>query len=134
MAVAQVVFPTMKGDLLDLLEAAIEGDLPATESGQNGAAVCVVMASGGYPGGYDTGKLIHGLDGLADRDDVVVFHAASKKTDEGLVTAGGRVLGVTGLGDSLSDAISTAYEAVDQISFEGAHCRRDIGRRAAGGQ
>ena len=131
---AQVVFPTMKGDLLDLLEAAIEGDLPATESGQNGAAVCVVMASGGYPGGYDTGKLIHGLDGLADRDDVVVFHAASKKTDEGLVTAGGRVLGVTGLGDSLSDAISTAYEAVDQISFEGAHCRRDIGRRAAGGR
>jgi phosphoribosylamine--glycine ligase len=131
---SQVILPTMKGDLVDLLEAAVEGDLPAPQGGQNGAAVCVVMASGGYPGEYDTGKLIHGLDGLADRDDVVVFHAATKATDEGLVTSGGRVLGVTGLGDSLSGSIDTAYEAVDQISFEGAHCRRDIGRRAAGGQ
>ncbi len=131
---SQVILPTMKADLVDLLEAAIEGDLPAAEPGQNGAAVCVVMASGGYPGEYHTGKLIHGLDGAAGRDDVVVFHAATKATDEGLVTAGGRVLGVTGLGDSLSDAIDTAYEAVDQISFEGAHCRRDIGRRAAGGR
>ncbi len=131
---AQVILPTMKGDLVDVLEAAVDGQLPEPATGQNGAAVCVVMASGGYPGEYQTGKLIQGLDGLADRDDVVVFHAASKETDEGLVTAGGRVLGVTGLGDSLSDAISTAYEAVDQISFEGAHCRRDIGRRAAGGQ
>jgi phosphoribosylamine--glycine ligase len=128
---AQVVFPTMKGDLVDLLEAAIEGRLPEPESGQNGAAVCVVMASGGYPGEYETGKLIHGLDGVSQRDDVVVFHAATKQTDEGLVTGGGRVLGVTGLGDSLSDAISTAYRGVEQISFEGAHFRRDIGRRAA---
>jgi len=131
---AQVILPTMKGDLVDLLEAAVEGDLPEPSEGQNGAAVCVVMASGGYPGEYETGKLIHGIDEASERDDVVVFHAATKKTDEGVVTAGGRVLGVTGLGNSLSDAISTAYEAVDQISFEGAHCRRDIGRRAAGGQ
>ncbi len=122
----------MPGDLLDLLEAAVDGQLPDPPAGQNGAAVCVVMASGGYPGEYETGKLIQGLDAVQAMPEVVVFHAATKETDEGLLTSGGRILGVTGLGDSLSEAIETAYQAVDQISFDGAHWRRDIGRRAAG--
>ena len=128
---AQVIFPTMKGDLVDLLEAAVQGELPEPQDGQNGAAVCVVMASGGYPGEYDTGKLIHGLDSVDAMPEVAVFHAATKETDEGLVTSGGRVLGVTGLGDSLSEAIETAYRAVGEIKFEDAHWRRDIGRRAS---
>ncbi|MDH4178948.1 MAG: phosphoribosylamine--glycine ligase [Armatimonadota bacterium] len=130
---SQVVLPRLGGDLVDLLDAALDRSLPDEEtSPDKGAAVCVVMASGGYPGEYDTGKLIHGLDEVSKHDDVVVFHAATKETDEGLVTSGGRVLGVTGLGDSLPDAIDTAYRAADQISFDGAHWRRDIGRRAAG--
>ena len=129
---SQVVLPRLEADLVDLLEAAVEGRLSETVApASSRAAVCVAMASGGYPGQYETGKLIHGLDALEGRDDVVVFHAASKQTDEGLITAGGRVLGVTGLGETLSQAIDTAYEAVNQISFEGAHWRRDIGRRAA---
>ncbi len=128
---AQVIFPTMKGDLVDLLEAAVQGELPEPQEGQNGAAVCVVMASGGYPGEYDTGKLIHGLDSVDAMPEVAVFHAATKETDEGLVTSGGRVLGVTGLGDSLSEALETAYQAVGEIKFEDAHWRRDIGRRAS---
>ena len=78
--------------------------------------------------------LLDGLDEVATRSDVVVFHAASKGTDEGLVTAGGRVLGVTGLGDSLPAAMDAAYGAVERIGFEGAQWRRDIGRRAAGRQ
>ena len=131
---SQVILPTMKGDLVDLLEAATEGNLPEPEASQNGAAVCVVMASGGYPGEYETGKLIHGLEEVAKDPEVVVFHAASKETDEGLVTSGGRVLGVTGLGDSLPAAMDAAYGAVERIGFEGAHWRRDIGRRAAGRQ
>jgi phosphoribosylamine--glycine ligase len=130
---SQVVLPRLDADLVDLLEAAVEGRLPEMVApASSGAAVCVAMASGGYPGEYETGKLIQGLEGLAARDDVVVFHAATKKTDEGLVTSGGRVLGVTGLGESLPEALETAYAAVGEIQFEGAHFRRDIGRRAAG--
>ena len=131
---SQVVLPRLDADLVDLLEAATEGNLPEPEASQKGAAVCVVMASGGYPGEYETGKLIHGLEKLDGRDDVVVFHAASKETDEGLVTSGGRVLGVTGLGDTLSSALERAYGAVGEIQFEGAQWRSDIGRRAAGRQ
>jgi phosphoribosylamine--glycine ligase len=130
---SQVVLPRLEADLADVLEAAIAGQLP-DQSGNRGkgAAVCVVMASGGYPGEYETGKLIRGLEELEGAPDVVVFHAATKATDEGLITAGGRVLGVTGLGDDLPQAIETAYRAVESIEFEGAHFRRDIGRRSAG--
>jgi phosphoribosylamine--glycine ligase len=129
---SQVVLPRLEADLVDLLEAAVEGRLSeAVAPASSRAAVCVAMASGGYPGEYETGKLIHGLEEVAKDPEVVVFHAASKETDEGLVTAGGRVLGVTGLGDTLSSALERAYGAVEQISFEGAHWRTDIGRRAA---
>ncbi len=128
----QVILPNLDADLIDLIEAALDGALPGQAPPDRGAAVCVVMASGGYPGEYQTGKTIHGLDHASKRSDVVVFHAATKRTDEGLVTAGGRVLGVTGLGASLPAAIDAAYAAANEISFEGAHYRRDIGRRAAG--
>jgi phosphoribosylamine--glycine ligase len=127
---SQVVLPRLEADLVDLLEAAAEGELPeAVAPTSSGAAACVVMASGGYPGEYETGKLIDGLDAAAKLDDVIVFHAATKETDEGLLTAGGRVLGVTGLADTLPGAIETAYRGVNAISFEGAHWRTDIGRR-----
>jgi len=126
----QVVLPRLEADLVDLLEAAVEGRLPeAVAPTSSGAAACVVMASGGYPGEYETGKLIDGLGAAAKIEDVIVFHAATKETDEGLVTSGGRVLGVTGLADTLPGAIETAYRGVAVISFERAHWRTDIGRR-----
>jgi len=129
---AQVILPRLDADLVDLLEAAVEGGLPEPEIiPESRAAVCVVMASGGYPGSYETGRLISGLEEAAAMPDVEVFHAATKATDEGIVTAGGRVLGVTGLGDGVLQAIETAYRAVDRISFAEAHWRTDIGRRAA---
>jgi len=129
---SQVILPTMEVDLVDLLVAAAEGELPEVKPRQTGAAVCVVMASGGYPGQYETGKLIHGLEDMASLEDVVVFHAATKQTDEGFITSGGRVLGVTGLGATIPEALSAAYRGIEGISFEGAHWRTDIGRRAAG--
>ena len=126
----QVVLPRLEADLVDLLEAAVEGRLPeAVAPTSSGAAACEVMASGGYPGEYETGKLIDGLGAAAKMEDVIVFHAATKETDEGLVTSGGRVLGVTGLADTLPGAIETAYRGVAVISFERAHWRTDIGRR-----
>ncbi len=129
---AQVIVPCLEADLLDLLEAAVDGQLPQPPSPpQRNAAVCVVMASGGYPGEYQTAKPISGLEAAEALPNVVLFHAGTKQTDEGVITAGGRVLGVTGLGQTLSDARQTAYDAVAHIHFEGAHWRRDIGRRAA---
>jgi phosphoribosylamine--glycine ligase len=128
---AQVVLPRLDADLVDLLESAVEGGLPSGDVKTNaGAAVCVVMASGGYPGEYESGKLISGLDAAASDPNLVVFHAATKRTDEGLVTAAGRVLGVTGTGETIAGAIATAYGGVSKIRFEGAHWRTDIGRRA----
>jgi phosphoribosylamine--glycine ligase len=93
-------------------------------------AVCVVMASGGYPGPYEKGKVISGLEAAGTMEDVVVFHAGTAKKDNDVVTNGGRILGVTALGSDIKDAIDRAYRAVDKISFEKAYCRRDIGRRA----
>jgi len=90
----------------------------------------VVLASGGYPGTYEKGKEISGLERLERDEDVVVFHAGTRRENGRVVTSGGRVLGVTGLGGSIREAIETAYRAVDKVSFEGAFCRRDIGFRA----
>jgi phosphoribosylamine--glycine ligase len=129
---SQVILPVLDADLVDLLEAAVEGALPSGGQAQKGASVCIVMASGGYPGEYQTGKVIGGLEQAGKRSDAIVFHAGTKRTDQSIVTAGGRVLGVTGLGETLPAAIDAAYAAVSEISFEGAHYRRDIGRRAAG--
>ncbi len=126
----QVVLPRLKDDLVEVLEAAVDGNLPdTTAETASGAAACVVLASGGYPRAYETGKIIDGLEAAAGVPGVVVFQAGTKATDEGPVTAGGRVLGVTGLADTLPQAIDTAYRGVREIRFENLHYRTDIGRR-----
>jgi phosphoribosylamine--glycine ligase len=94
------------------------------------AAVCVVMAAGGYPGDYRKGDEILGLDAAAAIDDLFVFHAGTAATDGKVVTAGGRVLGVTGLGASVKDAIDRAYQGVGKICWEGVQFRKDIGAKA----
>ncbi len=127
----QVVLPLLDGDIVEIMLAAAQGELdPSTVSSKDGAAACVVMASGGYPGSYEKGKPIAGLDAAERMDDVIVFHAGTSLGDGGVVTSGGRVLGVTGLGPDLERAIGTAYAAVDAIDFEGASVRKDIGYRA----
>ena len=93
------------------------------------AAVCVVMASAGYPGAYASGVPIDGLDAAGAVDGVTVFHAGTREDGDRVVTAGGRVLGVTAVGDDVDDARARAYRAVESIRFEGAHFRRDIGNR-----
>ena len=124
----QVVLPRLKGDLGVLLRSAAEGDLDATGlSFSPRACVGVVLASGGYPGAYDTGHPITGIDAAEADADVVVFHAGTARTDDGtLVTAGGRVLVVTALGDTIAEARMRAYEACARIDFEGKQHRTDI--------
>jgi len=121
----------LDGDLLPLLDAAARGGLEqAAPVGFRDAAVCVVLASGGYPRAYETGKVITGLDDAAG-EDVVVFHAGTRRGADGrFETAGGRVLGVTARGASVGEARERAYAAADRIAFEGRHLRRDIGDRA----
>jgi len=125
----QVLMRRLKSDLLDLIEATVDGKLSEVQpEWDNRASVCVVLASGGYPGAIEKGKVISGLETLFNDPDVVVFHAGTALTEEGkIVTAGGRVLGVTALGNTLEEARSKAYAAVDKISFEGKQFRRDIG-------
>jgi phosphoribosylamine--glycine ligase len=121
----QVLLTRLEGDLLPLLEATLSGQLEATQARwKPQPAVCVVMASGGYPGDYATGKTIEGLDAV--QDGVTVFHAGTRRSDGAVQTAGGRVLGVTALGEDLPAARARAYEGVDRIHFEGAQFRRDI--------
>ena len=128
---AQVVLPMLKTDVVEIVEAAMGGRLgDLTVENENGAATCVVMASGGYPGDYQTGFPISGIDEAEALEGVVVFHAGTNEVDGRLVTKGGRVLGVTAVDGDIQSAIDRAYEAVDRISFEGAYCRRDIGHRA----
>jgi len=127
----QAVLPRLKGDLVEAMLWTLEPDAaPIPLSWDKRAAVCVVMASGGYPGLYEKGKVIEGLDEAAALPGVVVFHAGTKRSAEGVVTDGGRVLGVTGLGETIKKAIDTAYAAAGKIRFEKAHYRRDIGWRA----
>ena len=90
----------------------------------------MVLSSGGYPGDYETGVPITGIDDAEGLEDVVVFHAGTAERDGALITDGGRVLGVTGIGDAIASAIKKAYEAVEKIDFEGAYCRKDIGQKA----
>ena len=123
----QVLLPRLKSDLVDLMEATIQGRLASTRAEWDPrAAVCVVMASGGYPGAYTAGKIITGLEEAGNMEDVTVFHAGTKLVDGKFITAGGRVLGVTALGADLATAQARAYEAVSKIHFEGAIFRRDI--------
>ncbi|MCK4234096.1 phosphoribosylamine--glycine ligase [candidate division WOR-3 bacterium] len=126
----QAILPLINSDLVEALLMTINGELKNAKIEWNDrSAVCVVLASGGYPGKYEKGKEIHGLKKLKGRDDVVVFHAGTKKENGRLLTTGGRVLGVTGMGDNLKDAIQTTYAAIGEISFEGMHYRKDIGRK-----
>lgn len=123
----QTILPRLRSDLLDLIEATVDGTLEnTTAQWDERTAVTVVMASGGYPGKYDTGKVITGLEGCAELNDVQVFHAGTRRENGAVVTAGGRVLAVTALGADVQQARERAYDAVSRIQFEGAHYRRDI--------
>jgi phosphoribosylamine--glycine ligase len=128
----QALMVRLAGDLLPLCRAVAEGaGLPPEVAWRPEAAVCVVLASGGYPGSYATGHAITGIEAAARHAGVSVFHAGTAVRDGRLVTAGGRVLGVTARGPDIPAAIEAAYAAVAEIRFEGMHYRRDIGRRAS---
>lgn len=127
----QPILMRLKNDLLEVMEAVCDGKLDKiTLQWDPRPAVCVVMASGGYPGDYQKGKPITGLEDAEKLKDVMVFHAGTAKKDGKIVTNGGRVLGVTALGDSVADAQKRAYEAVNLIHFDGAHYRHDIADKA----
>lgn len=130
---AQVVLPLLDTDLADIMDAIWEERLDTLDiKWKNGACACVVMASGGYPEKYETGKEINGLNADGQTDGAYVYHAGTKRDGGKYLTAGGRVLGVTALGDDLKTALDKAYKAVGAISFENAHYRKDIGRKALG--
>src|SRR5205809_5864472 len=123
----QALLPRMKSDLLPLLDATIDGNLSkCTIEWDTRAAVTVVLASGGYPGNYETGKRITGLNDAANVDETQIFHAGTKRDAGEIKTAGGRVLAVTALGSTIETARARAYEAVSRIHFENCHYRRDI--------
>lgn len=125
----QAILPLVKTDLVDLMIECAEGRLKnESVELEEGSSVCVVMASGGYPGPYEKGKVIQGLGSIPE--DVRVFHAGTKRKDGNAVTSGGRVLGVTAAAESIERAIGKAYQAVGRITFDGAYYRKDIGHRA----
>src|ERR1700731_3000497 len=127
----QPILMRMESDLIEALEASIEGRVSEGDfKWSRDAAVCVVMASGGYPGTFDVGKNIAGLNQVAAMDGVKVFHAGTSKRDGEFFTAGGRVLGVSARAAELETAVSRAYEACEKIRFDGAHYRKDIAGRA----
>jgi phosphoribosylamine--glycine ligase len=131
----QPLLVRMESDLLPILDAAARGTLDeATAIAWGEVAVCVVLASGGYPRAYETGRAIRGLDDVAGDESIVVFHAGTARggSGAGFETAGGRVLGITARGNTVAEACTRAYAAVDQISFDGMHFRRDIASRALG--
>lgn len=131
----EAIFPRLESDLLEVMLATADGKLnKISKSGglnwDRRACVCVVCASKGYPGEYEKGKEISGLDEAAKMKDIVVFHSGTKKQNGKIVTNGGRVLGVTGLGNTIKDAIDWTYNGVGKIHFEGMYYRKDIGRKA----
>jgi phosphoribosylamine--glycine ligase len=131
----QAIAARMDFDLAEVLaEVAAEKLQPEKLKWKSGASACVVLASGGYPGKFESGKVIHGLQEAEHVPDVKVLHAGTKLTAGEIVTAGGRVLGVTATGNSLASALSKAYQAVGKIKFEGMHYRRDIGRHQEQGK
>jgi phosphoribosylamine--glycine ligase len=127
----QVYLTRLENDLVELLDASVNSTLDKIElKWKSAASVCVVMASGGYPGNYAKGKPVRGLDDAAKLPDVKVFHAGTAKSGNEIITSGGRVLGVTALGKDLKAAQTAAYAAVEKIHFDGAHFRRDIAAKA----
>ena len=128
---AQVLLPRMESDLVPVLEACIDGALADVEvEWKPEPAVCVVMASGGYPDAYEKGKVVTGLNSANALKDVAVFHAATKAQNGQIVTDGGRILGVTALASDLASAVNRAYQGIGEIHFDQAHFRTDIGYRA----
>jgi len=126
---AQVVLPRMKNDIIDVIEACLDGRLDTIDlQFEDNAAVCVVLASAGYPEAYEKGFEIQGLEAFEDKDGYYVYHAGTALKDGKIVTNGGRVLGVTAKGADLKAARANAYEAVKWIGFEGKYCRSDIGK------
>ncbi|MGB8452979.1 MAG: phosphoribosylamine--glycine ligase [Anaerocolumna sp.] len=126
---AQVVLPRMKNDIVEVFEACIDGKLKDIKlEFEDNAAVCVVLASAGYPERYEKGFVIEGLDNFKDKNGFYAFHAGTKKTDAGIVTNGGRVLGITATGKDLKEARKNAYTAADWITFENKYMRSDIGK------
>ncbi len=127
---AQVILPRLKTDLLEIMLACTNGTLDKINiQWYDNAAVCVVLASGGYPVAYDKGYEITGLDKISQKENIVVFHAGTDKKDGKFVTSGGRVLGITGIGQNIEEAIQTAYEGVEIVNFEKKHFRTDIAKK-----
>ncbi len=126
---AQVVLPRMKNDIIEVMEACIDGTLDQIDlQFEDNAAVCVVLASEGYPVKYEKGFIIHGLEKFENEENYFCFHAGTKQTPEGIVTNGGRVLGITAKGENLKEARKNAYAATEWISFENKYMRHDIGK------
>ena len=126
---AQVVLPRMKNDLIEVAEACIDGRLDEVElEFEDNAAVCVVLASEGYPLAYEKGKKIHGLENFEGKEGYYCFHAGTVAGEEGILTNGGRVLGFTAKGKDLKEARQNAYEATKWVDFENKYMRNDIGK------
>jgi phosphoribosylamine--glycine ligase len=127
----QSIFMRMKGDLVPVMKACIDGGLAAVEIAWDPrTAVCVVMASQGYPGSYEKGKVIKGLEVVEGMEGVYCFHAGTRVENGNYLTAGGRILGVTGLGKGIKEAMDVTYRAVAEITWDGAYFRTDIGEKA----
>ncbi len=128
---AQPILSRLDCDLFDLLKATAEGRLDEIDvKWKEGASICIVLASKGYPGSYQKGDAIQGLDAFKNSDDVVVFHAGTSFNNGEVVTSGGRVLGITALGDDIKSAQANAYKAIEKINFDGMQFRKDIGNKA----
>ena len=127
---AQVILPLLQTDLVNVIEACVEGRLPHVGvRWQDASAACVVLASGGYPGRYERGRTVVGLQEAAGLDNVFAFHAGTGREGKRVVTSGGRVLGITAVGPTLACVLERAYAAVERVHFEGIHYRRDIGAK-----
>jgi len=127
----QVILPRLESDLIEIFLAVVEGNLSKVNiKWKDKAAVCVILASGGYPGKYQKGKVIYGFEKLENKKGIIVFHAGTKLQEGKIVTAGGRVLGVTAWDDTISKAKEKAYEGVEKIYFENIYYRKDIAAKA----
>jgi len=127
----QALLPLLKTDFVEIAQKINENQLDKINiDWYNKSAVCVVLSSAGYPGEYKTGQVINGLDNALKQDDILIFHAGTKEANGVLLTSGGRVLGVTAIAENIKGAIKKAYEAVEKISFEGMHYRKDIAKKA----
>ncbi len=126
----QVILPRLKTDLLEIMLACTNGTLDEINiEWYDNAAVCVILASGGYPVSYEKGYTITGLEEIAKKENTIVFHSGTAKKDGKFITSGGRVLGITGIGNTIEEAIQTAYEGVKIVDFDKKHFRTDIGKK-----